>query len=90
MLLDEPSLGQAPVLANQVFGAVQEISQQGTTILLVEQNAFKALKIAQDAYVLETGRIVLSGQGHALLHNPAIQAAYLGVRQRKEAVLQAS
>jgi branched-chain amino acid transport system ATP-binding protein len=90
LLLDEPSLGLAPVLANQVFDAVQEISRQGMTILLVEQNAFKALEIAQDAYVLETGRIVLSGKGQDLLHNPAIQAAYLGVRQRKEVVLRAA
>jgi branched-chain amino acid transport system ATP-binding protein len=60
------------------------------TILLVEQNAFKALEIAQDAYVLETGRIVLSGKGQELLHNPAVEAAYLGVRQRKEVVLQAA
>jgi branched-chain amino acid transport system ATP-binding protein len=90
LLLDEPSLGLAPVLANQVFNAVQEISRQGMTILLVEQNAFKALEIAQDAYVLETGRIVLSGKGQDLLHNPAIQAAYLGVRQRKEVVLRAA
>ncbi len=90
LLLDEPSLGLAPVLANQVFDAVQEISRQGMTILLVEQNAFKALEIAQDAYVLETGRIVLSGKGQDLLRNPAIQAAYLGVRQRKEVVLRAA
>ena len=90
LLLDEPSLGLAPVLANQVFEAIQEISRQGTTILLVEQNAFKALEICQDAYVLETGRIVLTGKGQELLHNPAVQAAYLGVRQRKEVVLGAS
>jgi branched-chain amino acid transport system ATP-binding protein len=90
LLLDEPSLGLAPVLANQVFDAIQEISRKGMTILLVEQNAFKALEIAQDAYVLETGRIVLSGKGQDLLHNPAIQAAYLGVRQRKEVVLRAA
>ncbi len=89
LLLDEPSLGLAPVLANQVFTAVQEISAQGTTILLVEQNAFKALEIAQHAYVLETGRIVLAGTGQELLRNEAVQAAYLGVRQRKEVVLEA-
>jgi branched-chain amino acid transport system ATP-binding protein len=90
LLLDEPSLGLAPVLANQVFEAIQAISRQGMTILLVEQNAFKALEISQDAYVLETGRIVLSGKGQELLHNPAVQAAYLGVRQRKEVVLGAA
>jgi branched-chain amino acid transport system ATP-binding protein len=88
LLLDEPSLGLAPVLANQVFNAIREISRQGTTILLVEQNAFKALEIAEDAYVLETGRIVLAGKGHELLNNPAVQTAYLGVRQRKEVMLQ--
>jgi branched-chain amino acid transport system ATP-binding protein len=89
LLLDEPSLGLAPVLANQVFTAIQEISAQGMTILLVEQNAFKALEIAQHAYVLETGRIVLSGTGQELLQNEAVRAAYLGVRQRKEVVLEA-
>ncbi len=83
LLLDEPSLGLAPVLANQVFKSIQEISRQGTTILLVEQNALKALEISRRAYVLEVGRIVLSGSGPLLLHNPAVQAAYLGVRQEK-------
>jgi branched-chain amino acid transport system ATP-binding protein len=81
LLLDEPSLGLAPVLTNQVFTAIQEISRQGTTILLVEQNAFKALEIAQHAYVLETGRIVMAGAGKELLTNPTVQAAYLGVKQ---------
>ena len=90
LLLDEPSLGLAPVLANQMFTAIQEISRKGTTILLVEQNAFKALEIAQHGYVLETGRIVLAGTGQELLRNPAVQAAYLGVRQRKEVVLGAA
>jgi branched-chain amino acid transport system ATP-binding protein len=90
LLLDEPSLGLAPVLANQMFAAIQEISRQGMAILLVEQNAFKALEIAQHAYVLETGRIVLAGTGQELLHDPAVQAAYLGVRQRKEVVLGAA
>jgi branched-chain amino acid transport system ATP-binding protein len=88
LLLDEPSLGLAPVLVQQVFAAIQEIAHQGTTILLVEQNALKALEIAARAYVLEVGRIVLQGTGTELLHNPTVQAAYLGVRQRKEVVLE--
>jgi branched-chain amino acid transport system ATP-binding protein len=87
LLLDEPSLGLAPVLANQVFDTVQEIARQGTTILLVEQNALKALAISQRAYVLEVGRIILQGTGQELLHDPSIQAAYLGVRQKTAVVL---
>jgi branched-chain amino acid transport system ATP-binding protein len=88
LLLDEPSLGLAPVLVHQVFDAIQEIARQGTTILLVEQNALKALEISARAYVLEVGRIVLQGTGKELLHNPTVQAAYLGVRQRKEVILE--
>ncbi len=88
LLLDEPSLGLAPVLVNQMLDAIQEISRRGTTILLVEQNALKALAICQRAYVLEVGRIVLQGTGQELLRNPAVQAAYLGVRQRTEAILE--
>lgn len=88
LLLDEPSLGLAPVLVHQVFDAIQEIARQGTTILLVEQNALKALEISARAYVLEVGRIILQGTGKELLHNPTVQAAYLGVRQRKEVILE--
>jgi branched-chain amino acid transport system ATP-binding protein len=88
LLMDEPSLGLAPVLVHQVFGAIQDIARQGTTILLVEQNALKALEISRRAYVLEVGRIVLHGTGTELLHNPTVQAAYLGVRQRKEVILE--
>ena len=88
LLLDEPSLGLAPVLVHQVFDAIQEIARQGTTILLVEQNALKALEISARAYVLEVGRIILQGTGKDLLHNPTVQAAYLGVRQRTEVILQ--
>jgi len=88
LLLDEPSLGLAPVLVHQVFDAIQEIARQGTTILLVEQNALKALEISARAYVLEVGRIVLKGTGNELLRNPTVQAAYLGVRQRKEVILE--
>jgi len=88
LLLDEPSLGLAPVLVHQVFDAIQAIARQGTTILLVEQNALKALEISTRAYVLEVGRIVLQGTGKELLHNPTVRAAYLGVRQRKEVILE--
>ncbi len=88
LLLDEPSLGLAPVLVQQVFDAIQGIARQGTTILLVEQNALKALGVSTRAYVLEVGRIVLQGSGQELLHNPVVQAAYLGVRQRTEAILE--
>ncbi len=88
LLLDEPSLGLAPVLVQQVFAAIQEIARQGTTILLVEQNALKALGISTRAYVLEVGRIVLQGTGQELLHNPMVQAAYLGVRQRTDVILE--
>ena len=88
LLMDEPSLGLAPVLVGQVFDAIQEIARQGMTILLVEQNALKALEISRRAYVLEVGRIVLQGTGKELLRSPIVQAAYLGVRQRKEAILE--
>ena len=88
LLLDEPSLGLAPVLVQQVFDTIQEIARQGTTILLVEQNALKALEISTRAYVLEVGRIVLQGTGEELLRNPTVQAAYLGVRQSKEVILE--
>ena len=88
LLLDEPSLGLAPVLVHQVFDTIQEIARQGMTILLVEQNALKALEISARAYVLEVGRIILQGTGKDLLHNPTVQAAYLGVRQRKEVLLE--
>jgi len=88
LLMDEPSLGLAPVLVGQVFDAIQEIARQGMTILLVEQNALKALEISRRAYVLEVGRIVLKGTGKELLRSPIVQAAYLGVRQRKEVILE--
>ena len=78
LLLDEPSLGLAPQMVDVVFRAIEEIHQDGTTILLVEQNALRALAIADRAYVIETGRILLSGSGDELLHNPAVRHAYLG------------
>jgi branched-chain amino acid transport system ATP-binding protein len=79
MLLDEPSMGLAPMLIQQIFSIITEINQQGTTILLVEQNAQQALTRAHRGYVLETGRIVMSGSGEDLLHDPAVKEAYLGV-----------
>jgi len=79
MLLDEPSMGLAPMLIQQIFDIIKEINEQGTTILLVEQNAQQALALAHRTYVLETGRIVSSGTGEELLHDPAVKDAYLGV-----------
>jgi branched-chain amino acid transport system ATP-binding protein len=78
MLLDEPSMGLAPLLMMSVFDALREISQEGTTILLVEQNARMALKFAQRGYVLESGDIVLEGPSQELLSNPDVKRAYLG------------
>ena len=78
LLLDEPSLGLAPQIIKQIFKVIQEINQQGTTILLVEQNANMALHIAHKAYVLETGKIVLQGKAQDLLNNPDVKKAYLG------------
>jgi branched-chain amino acid transport system ATP-binding protein len=78
MLLDEPSMGLAPLLMKDVFDALQEINQEGTTILLVEQNARMALKFAQRGYVLETGNIVLEGNSKDLLEDPKVKQAYLG------------
>ncbi|WP_119070101.1 ABC transporter ATP-binding protein [Aggregatilinea lenta] len=78
MLLDEPSMGLAPILVQQIFGILEEINAQGTTILLVEQNAHMALKIASRGYVLETGTIVLAGPSGELASSPEVQKAYLG------------
>jgi branched-chain amino acid transport system ATP-binding protein len=78
LLLDEPSLGLAPQMVDEVFRVIEEIHKDGTTILLVEQNALRALAIADRAYVIETGRILLTGTGDDLLHNPAVRRAYLG------------
>jgi len=78
LLLDEPSLGLAPQLVNQVFQIIRSIHEEGTTILLLEQNALKALRIADRAYVIETGRIALSGSGTDLLDNEQVKHAYLG------------
>lgn len=78
LLLDEPSMGLAPLLVKEIFKLIKEIHEQGTTILLVEQNANQALKIADKAYVLETGHIVLSGSGAELLASEDVQRIYLG------------
>ncbi len=78
MLLDEPSMGLAPVLVDEIFKIIQEINEMGTTILLVEQNAYKALEIADRAYVLETGNIALSGTAEELKNTESIKKAYLG------------
>ncbi|MGC9975374.1 MAG: ABC transporter ATP-binding protein [Syntrophales bacterium] len=79
MLLDEPSMGLAPVLVRDIFQVLCDINTAGTTILLVEQNAHMALSIASRAYVLETGRIILSGPGKELLGDPRVRKAYLGI-----------
>ncbi|MDR1875360.1 MAG: ABC transporter ATP-binding protein [Synergistaceae bacterium] len=78
MMLDEPSLGLAPILVGEVFEIIREINRQGKTILLVEQNAFAALKIANRAYVLEVGSVAIEGTGRELLQNAAVKEAYLG------------
>jgi len=78
MLLDEPSMGLAPLLMKSVFDALKEINREGTTILLVEQNARMALKFAQRGYVLESGNLVLAGTSAELLENPEVKKAYLG------------
>ncbi|MBL8088631.1 MAG: ABC transporter ATP-binding protein [Chthonomonas sp.] len=78
LLLDEPSLGLAPNLVAEIFRIVLDINKEGTTVLLVEQNAHRALEIAHRAYVLETGSVVLSDTGKALLTNPKVKEAYLG------------
>ena len=78
IMMDEPSLGLAPLVVKDIFSIIKQINQQGVTILLIEQNANMALKVADKAYVMETGRITLSGTGRELLTNDAVRAAYLG------------
>ena len=78
ILMDEPSMGLSPIFVNEIFDIIQEVSQSGTTVLLVEQNAKKALSIADRGYVLETGRIVLEGDAKDLLNNDQVKKAYLG------------
>jgi branched-chain amino acid transport system ATP-binding protein len=79
MMFDEPSLGLAPILVQEIFNVVRRIRDEGTTVLLVEQNVRQTLAIADRAYVLETGRVGMHGGGRELLDNPHIKAAYLGL-----------
>jgi branched-chain amino acid transport system ATP-binding protein len=78
ILMDEPSMGLSPIFVNEIFDIIKEVSQSGTTVLLVEQNAKKALSIADRAYVLETGKIALEGKASELLNNDSVKKAYLG------------
>jgi len=78
LLLDEPSMGLSPIMVDKIFEVIQEVSAQGVTILLVEQNASRALQIADRAYVMESGLITLSGDAHEMLHDPKVREAYLG------------
>jgi branched-chain amino acid transport system ATP-binding protein len=78
LLLDEPSMGLAPILVDEIFGVIRRINQAGTTILLVEQNAYKALGIASRAYILETGRVIKSGPAKELMADEVVRTAYLG------------
>ena len=78
LMMDEPSLGLAPIVVSSIFEIIQEINKRGTTVLLIEQNANMALKIADYAYVLETGYVTMSGTGKELLENDAVKEAYLG------------
>ncbi|MPM41987.1 High-affinity branched-chain amino acid transport ATP-binding protein LivF [bioreactor metagenome] len=82
IMMDEPSLGLAPLVIKDIFRIIQEINAKGMTILLIEQNANMALKIADWAYVLETGRITMEGTGKELLENPQIREAYLGKKKK--------
>ena len=78
ILMDEPSMGLSPLLVKEIFAIIREVNKQGITILLVEQNAKMALEIANRAYVLETGSIVMSGDAHELANNDQVRKAYLG------------
>ena len=78
LLMDEPSMGLSPLMVDKIFEVIQEVSKQGVTILLVEQNASRALQIADRGYVMESGLISLSGNAKELLHDPKVRVAYLG------------
>ena len=78
LLLDEPSMGLSPLMVDKIFEVIQEVASMGVTLLLVEQNASRALKIAQRAYVMESGKISMQGEAKTLLHDPKVRAAYLG------------
>lgn len=83
LILDEPSMGLSPVLVEEIFEIIKQINQQGTTVLLVEQNAYMALKVAHRAYVLETGRIVFNGNAEDVEKDPRVRSAYLGETDEK-------
>ena len=83
MLLDEPSMGLAPLVVQQIFDVIKDINKMGTTVLLVEQNARKALQIADYAYVMETGKIVMEGPAQEVASNPDVMAAYLGGKKKQ-------
>jgi branched-chain amino acid transport system ATP-binding protein len=78
LLLDEPSMGLSPIMVDKIFEVIQEVAAMGVTVLLVEQNASRALKIAQRAYVMESGQISMQGEAKTLLRDPKVRAAYLG------------
>lgn len=78
VMLDEPSLGLAPILVNEIFSIIRKINEMGKTVLLIEQNAFAALSIANYAYILEVGKIILEGEGKQILNDPRVKEAYLG------------
>lgn len=88
IMMDEPSLGLAPLIVNGIFEIIKEINKQGTTILLIEQNANKALKIADMGYVLETGTITIQGHGKELLQDQRIKDAYLGTSKKKSNIIE--
>jgi len=82
LLLDEPSLGLAPIMVENMFKTIREIRTQGVTVLVAEQNAFQSLEMSDEAFVLETGRVVVYGTGNELLNDPIVQKAYLGIRRK--------
>ena len=86
LLLDEPSMGLSPLMVDKIFEVIQEVASMGVTLLLVEQNASRALKIAQRAYVMESGQISMQGDAKTLLHDPKVRAAYLGESSIGDAV----
>ena len=79
LMLDEPSLGLSPMLVKAIFDIIQEINRAGATILLVEQNVFRALKLSHRGYILENGRVAAEGSSQQLLHDPQVRTAYLGL-----------
>ncbi|MDZ4129273.1 MAG: ABC transporter ATP-binding protein, partial [Hydrogenophaga sp.] len=78
LLLDEPSMGLSPIMVDKIFEVVRDVSKQGVTILLVEQNARRALQIADRGYVMDSGEIIMTGKGRDMLDDPKVRAAYLG------------